>query len=121
MSKIANHIYMAIVKHTAWKKRLHEAVQTGKNFSNLGLEQCELGKWLITNAEELKEYDHYYLVVDYHGQLHQEADKIIELAQQGHQQRALSSLEYGSHFEHISQQLVQNIIAWHDTVVGKEK
>jgi hypothetical protein len=110
---------MAIVAHTAWKKRLHDALNTGHVGHELESKNCELSKWLKDNADELSLYEHYNKVSELHDKLHQEADKIIRLARSGKREEAKAAANYGSEFEHISQQLVQNIIAWHDVVIGK--
>ena len=119
MSNIANEIYLAIVKHTAWKKRLHNVIETGKKAENLSVEHCELGKWLKDNAISLSSHRHYSKVVELHDKLHKEADRIVSLALRGKTEEARTAIEYGSEFEHISQELVRNIIAWHDAVIGK--
>jgi radical SAM superfamily enzyme with C-terminal helix-hairpin-helix motif len=119
MNNIANEIYQAIVKHTAWKKRLHQVIDTGKKGQDVGIEHCELGKWLKEHAAQLGSYQHYSIVVDLHNKLHKEADQIVNLASRGRTTEAKTAIEYGSEFEHLSQDLVRNIIAWHDVVTKK--
>ncbi len=119
MSNIANTIYQAIVAHTAWKKRLREIIDTGENVYDVNPENCEFGKLLCEYVDELSVYDQYSKVVVLHNKFHAEAAKIIQLALNGHQQEANTAIEYGKDFDNISQDLVKNLIAWHDAVIGK--
>jgi len=119
MSNIANEIYQAIVKHTAWKKRLHLIVETGKKGENISAENSELGKWLKVNAATLNSHPHYLAVLELQEKLHIEAQKAVALALRGKLEEARAAIEYGSEFEHLSQTLVHNIITWHDAVTGK--
>ena len=120
MDHIATTIYQAIVTHTMWKKRLHEAIKNGKYQDSLLTEQDRFTQWLQENADELSLYEHYPKVVELNNKLHNEAQKIMHLAQNGKEKEAEVAIEYGSDFEHLSQKLVQNIIAWHDIMVGKK-
>ena len=120
MSSIANTIYQAIVNHTQWKKHLHDIVEQGHHPDDFSLEQDQFDKWLKANAQELSRYEHYSKVVELNRKLHYEAQRIIHLALTGKSAEAKTLIEYGSDFEHLSQNLVQNIIAWHDTVIGKK-
>ncbi len=119
MNNLANEIYQAIVKHTAWKKRLHQVIETGKKTQDIDVEHCELGKWLKEHAALLSSHRHYSSIVDLHNKLHKEADQIVNLASRGRTTEAKMAIEYGSEFEHLSQNLVRNIIAWHDVVTKK--
>lgn len=116
MEKIAHQIYKAIVHHTTWKKHLHEMIESGIVDEELGEEVCEFGQWLKENVEKLNSSEHYFKVAELHHQVHKEAQRIITLALSGRREEALAAIVYGSEFEHISQSLVQNIIAWHDAV-----
>lgn len=116
MNKIAHQIYKSIVHHTTWKKHLHEMIESCIVDEDLSEEVCEFGQWLKENFEELKGSEHYSKVVELHHQVHKEAQRIITLALSGKREEALVAIAYGSEFEHTSQLLVQNIIAWHDAV-----
>jgi len=120
MSQIANTIYQAIVSHTTWKKRLHQIIDTGSNEYDVDAGHCEFGKWLKEQAEELSLYEHYQHIVHLHSQFHQDAQKIIQLTVDGKWKEANKAIEYGSDFDHLSQELVKNLIAWHDIVIGKK-
>ncbi|MDY6991251.1 MAG: CZB domain-containing protein [Pseudomonadota bacterium] len=121
MTNIANTIYMAIVAHTKWKKRLQEAVQNGDVGAEFNEEQCELSKWLKEHGEELSYHEHYNRFVALHDKLHQQAETIIQLVHDEQLEQAKAAVDYGSEFEHLSQELVQHIIAWHDTIIGKNQ
>ena len=119
MSNTANTIYQAIVAHTAWKKRLREIIDTGENMYDVSPENCDFGKLLNEHIDELSVYDQYSKVVVLHNEFHEEAAKIIQLALNGHLQEANTAIEYGKDFDNTSQDLVKNLIAWHDAVIGK--
>jgi hypothetical protein len=112
----ANRIYMAILSHTAWKKRLHDAIETGETEYDPDPTHCEFGKWLQNNEAELGQYEQYANIAQLHEQFHDEAKKIVALAVVGQKEEALIAMAYGSEFEKISQKLVHLIIAWHDEV-----
>jgi hypothetical protein len=120
MSQIANTIYQAIVSHTTWKKRLHDIIDAGVNEYDVDARRCGFGKWLKENAEQLSLYEHYQHIVNLHSQFHQDAEKIIQLALEEKWKEASKAIEYGSDFDHLSQELVKNLIAWHDIVIGKK-
>ena len=120
MSNTANAIYEAIVVHTAWKNKLREIIKTGKNKYDVDAEHCQFGKWLIEHADGLLSvYKHYPQIVYLHDQFHKEAGKIIQLALDRKFKEANTSVGYGGDFDHISQEMVKNLIAWHDVVIGK--
>jgi len=116
MSQIANTLYHAIVAHTAWKKRLREIIDSGKNEYDIDVEHCQFGQWLKEQADILKTYEHYQDVIHLHNEFHQEAEQIILLALKGKVKEANTAVGYGNHFDHISQELVKNLIALHDQI-----
>lgn len=120
MSHAANKIYMAVVAHTAWKKRFHDIVTSGKGECDTNPERCEFGKWLIDNIDEFKVYAYYPKVLELHSQFHQEAHRIMALHLSGKKSEASGAVNYGSEFERISQELVRTVIAWHGEVSGKK-
>lgn len=119
MGNVANTIYMAVVSHTSWKKRLHDMIETDRYEANVAVEHCEFSQWIQANRSELELYKNFTKVEELHKQFHIEAAKIIQLAKRGKKQQAEAALNYGGAFETISQDLVRNIIAWHDEVLGK--
>jgi FPC/CPF motif-containing protein YcgG len=116
MNQIAKTLYQAIVAHTAWKQRLRQIIDKGENQYDIDIEHCQFGQWLKKEAEELKKYEHYQEVIDLHREFHQQADNIIQLALKGKVKEANAAIEYGKYFDHISQELVKNLIAWHDQI-----
>ena len=119
MSNTANTIYQAIVAHTAWKKRLREIIDTGENNYDIDPKHCEFGKLLSEHVDKLSVYDQYSRVVVLHNEFHEEAAEIIRLALSGKKEEANAAIEYGKDFDNTSQDLVKNLIAWHDAVIGK--
>lgn len=121
MSTLANDIYMLIVSHTNWKKRLNEMINAGeKDYDQALKEHANFCQWVIDNTE-LEQDDHARKVVDIHEHFHQEAQKITQMVAEGKANEALSATDYGSEFERLSQSLVQCIIAWHDKVTQQQK
>ncbi|HAI69602.1 MAG TPA: hypothetical protein DCM38_09230 [Gammaproteobacteria bacterium] len=116
MSQIANTLYQAIVVHTAWKKRLREIIDSGKSEYDIDAEHCQFGQWLKEQADILNTYEHYQPVIHLHNEFHYEAENIIQLAINGKVKEANTAVGYGNHFDHISQELVKNLIAWHDQI-----
>lgn len=119
MGNIANTIYMAVVSHTSWKKRLHDIIDTGKYEVSVAVDKCEFNQWLHENQAELEKYKNFAEVKKLHEKFHLEAAQIVRLATTGKKKEAEEALNYGSAFESVSQDLVRHIIAWHDEVSGK--
>jgi hypothetical protein len=117
MSNLANEIYMLIVSHTKWKKRLQEMVNAGEgDFDSMLKEDSEFCEWIKLNAEQFQGDSHYESVSNLHQEFHRETEKIIQLAADSDKETASKAMDYGSDYERLSQQLVQKIIAWHDEV-----
>ncbi|MEK7992034.1 MAG: CZB domain-containing protein [Thiotrichaceae bacterium] len=117
MSNLANEIYMLIVSHTKWKKRLQEMVNAGEgNFDSMLKEDSEFCEWIKANTEQFQGDSHYEAVSNLHHEFHRETEKIIQLAADSDKETASKAMDYGSDYERLSQLLVQKIIAWHDEV-----
>jgi len=116
MSEVANMIYMAIVAHTIWKKRLREVIDTGINAYDTNPEHCKFGTWLREKYDELSQYEIYETVRNLHYEFHREAEKVIQLALSGKVREANLAIEYGSDFDKTSRKLIQSILDWHDVV-----
>lgn len=120
MSNLANTIYQAIVAHTIWKKRLRDSLESGSADYESCAENCEFGKWLRKDADILRTYAHYAPVFELHEQFHQAAHEIIGLVRSGQIGAARELLQSGGSFEQSSRKLTEEIIAWHDVVMGKK-
>ncbi|MEN9461842.1 MAG: hypothetical protein RIS84_1862 [Pseudomonadota bacterium] len=120
MSNLANTIYQAIVAHTIWKKRLRESLDTGTADYESCAESCDFGKWLRQDAELLRTYSHYTPVFELHEHFHKVAHEIIHLVRNGDVEAARNLLQSGGEFEQTSRKLTEEIIAWHDVVMGKK-
>jgi len=119
MGNLANTIYMAVVSHTSWKKRLHNIIETGKYEVSVAADKCEFSQWLQANRAELEKYKNFAKVEELHEKFHAEGSQIVRLATTGKKKEAGDALNYGSVFDSTSQELVRHIIAWHDEVSGK--
>lgn len=116
MSNLANDIYMLIVSHTKWKKRLQEQINTESNELGKMLgESTEFYAWIKAH-DQFSDNPHYQAVIALYQQFQDESDKIISSVLDGNKETALKAMDYGSDYERLSQQLVQQIIAWHDEV-----
>ncbi|MDD2816799.1 MAG: CZB domain-containing protein [Thiotrichaceae bacterium] len=120
MSNLANTIYQAIVAHTIWKKRLRDSLETGDADYESCAENCEFGKWLRQDAEVLRVYSHYAPVFELHEEFHKSAHEVIGLVRNGKIEVARNLLQSGGAFEQTSRKLTEEIIAWHDVVMGKK-
>ncbi|WP_353569964.1 CZB domain-containing protein [Candidatus Albibeggiatoa sp. nov. BB20] len=117
MSNLANEIYMLIVSHTKWKKRLQEMVNAGEgDFDSMLKEDSEFCEWIKSNSGQFQGDSHYEAVSNLHQEFHRETEKIIQLAADSDKETASKAMDYGSDYERLSQLLVQKIIAWHDEV-----
>jgi len=113
MSEVANMIYMAIVAHTIWKKRLREVIDTRVNVYDTHHD----GKWLKEERYRLSaEYEIYETINELHREFHNEAEKVIQLALAGKSEEADAAIDYGSDFDKVSRKLVKSILDWHDAI-----
>ncbi len=112
----AKIIYQAIVAHIAWKKHLRDIINTGQSEYDVNPDHCDFGHWLNENADKLSLYEHYSEVVNLHKRFHKEAEKIIQLVLNNKRQDAELAVAYGEEFDHLSQELVKNLLAWHEIV-----
>jgi len=110
---------MAIVSHTAWKKHLHDFVDSGKKDYEPDPKHTEFMQWLVDNETELSQYSEYKNIVELQIKLEEIAEVIVNDAQTGNQAVANEKLAYGNEFDSLSKQFVQTIICWHDKISGK--
>jgi hypothetical protein len=117
-------VYSAIVQHTRWKLALKNTIETGTIWEGYepNPEQCEFGRWMQENKLELQgltRQQHFDKVDHLHREFHFSAERIVEAAIRGEKNKAQAELDYGSKFDHTSQDLVKAIIAWHDELTAK--
>ncbi len=111
-------IKKAIGDHGTWKKRLKDAIGTGKIDVQISAirddSQCSFGKWLYgsTIREKEKNLSHYQKVRELHVAFHEIASVVAQLAISGHKDRATKMLEVNGEFTAASAALTTSMIAW---------
>jgi hypothetical protein len=101
----------AIVMHNRWKFDLKEAIATGQ--SNILVEEaknpllCPFGKWLYS-AEGII-LPNYLELAELHGEFHDEAANILNLALTGQSSAAIAQMQLGSNFSRISSKLIDKL------------
>jgi hypothetical protein len=112
----------AIAAHARWKARLRVAASDGKFDGSIDTvradNQCEFGKWLygseLTGAE--KQTSHYLDVKRLHAQFHQEAAKVVNLANSGQKTEAEKAISMGGNYAKSSSALTSAMISWRESL-----
>ncbi len=113
-----NEIKNAIGSHGIWKKKLKNAVDSGKidiQISAIEAEnQCNFGKWLYGNtiSEKAKNSIHYQKVRELHAAFHEKASKVAQFATSGRKEVAMKMLEVNGEFTTASADLTTSMMAW---------
>jgi methyl-accepting chemotaxis protein len=108
----------ALTAHAAWSSRLRAAIRTGKldvAVGTIGADNaCQFGKWLY--GAQLSESDKqsaiYRSVRQLHGQFHEEAAKVAQLAISQQQKAAEEAMAPSSEFARLSSTLTKAIEEW---------
>jgi len=120
-ASIKAEIESAVAAHSAWKTRLHDAIDKGILEIPIATikadNQCAFGKWLyspsITQSNRSKEYQ---AVKGAHAEFHGVAAKVAELAQAGNKTEANTLMGLGGEFSRISSKLHQALMDWDETL-----
>ncbi len=115
--RLKEEIKKAVGDHGAWKKRLKDAIKTGKIDADISIkadDQCSFGKWLCgsTITEKEKSSGHYKKVCELHAAFHDKASKVAQLATSGHKEAAMKMLEVNGEFTTASADLTTSMMAW---------
>jgi hypothetical protein len=112
-------INAALDAHAQWKKRLMDAIGTGK--SEFKAEEvskdnrCQFGQWLYKLPSEDTRSEDFRKVQQLHAEFHRVAGSILSLALAGKKDEALSRLDYKGDYGLISGKLVLALNRWKDS------
>ncbi len=115
---LKDEIKNAVGAHGMWKKKLKNAVNTGKINIQIPTikadNQCSFGKWLYgaTITENEKNSSHYQKVRELHAVFHEKASKVAQLAISGHKADAMRMLEANGEFTVASAALTTSMMDW---------
>jgi len=101
----------AIAAHHHWRQQLIQALQDGTPLdpTQVGdFQHCAFGQIMASNAL-LKNHPAYQRIQQLHKAFHKEGRRIAELLRQGQQQEAKKALLGDSHYNQLTQALVQAI------------
>lgn len=106
-----------ISAHGMWKRRLTDAIKTGKSEWTPSLvcqdNQCEFGKWLYSCSTTEKSSPHYGKVKELHANFHTVAAEVLTLALDNKKHEAEEKIGMGSEYNKISSALTQEMMKWH--------
>jgi hypothetical protein len=116
---IDQQITSAIAAHSHWKKRLRDAIATGKSDFVVDKvrrdDQCDFGTWLHGSIDAGgHKSPHYSTVKDLHAKFHVEAARILGMALGGKQADAEAAMQPGTTFMTLSSNLTSEMVRWRD-------
>ncbi len=116
--RLKEEIKKAVGDHGTWKKKLKDAIKTGKIDVQISTikadDQCSFGKWLYgsTITEKEKSSNHYKEVCELHAAFHDKASKVAQHATSGRKEAAVKMLEVNGEFTTASAALTTSMMAW---------
>lgn len=114
-----SQIDKAIGVHGLWKKRIRDAIASGKSeFQPVNVKvnnKCDFGKWLGTLPISAKGED-YKVVVELHTKFHKEAGRILELAITGKKAEAEKAIALASEYANLTSSLTGAMMKWKRSV-----
>lgn len=115
--------FAAVEAHIKWKVRLANYID-GSSSEILDPaviacdDRCDLGKWIYSNKEALKDNTLFNAVLHDHAEFHKTAAGIVVLCHSGQQQMAAENLR--GHYAHISRKVIKGIVRLAGEVDGQE-
>jgi hypothetical protein len=115
---LQEEIKKAVGAHGMWKKRILDAIETGKSdFNPEGVSKdnnCDFGKWLYGTtipaaAKSMKEYEDCRQL---HAKFHTIASGVLKMALEGKKTEAAAAMSSSSDFGKLSTQLTQALMKW---------
>ncbi len=111
---IADEITKAISAHGAWKRRLADAIASGKcevtperaNPDNL----CDFGKWLYSLPPAQRTSKEWASIQSLHAAFHKEAAAVLRLALAG--QKAQAEKAMAGEYSSVSAKLTAAMMSW---------
>jgi methyl-accepting chemotaxis protein len=108
----------ALAAHSQWKKRLLEAVSTGKSEfkpETVKLDNaCQFGQWLYGMSDAEQKSEDYLKVKQLHAEFHKIAGSILQLAVSGKKDEAHAKLDPGGEYGKAAGKLVLALQTWKD-------
>jgi hypothetical protein len=106
----------ALAAHAQWKKRLQDAVATGKSeFKAETVKRdnaCQFGQWLYGLPLEDTKSEDFLKAKSLHADFHKTAGEILDLALAGKKQEASQRLDTGGSYGAATGKLVLALQAW---------
>ncbi len=116
---LVDQISSAIKSHGMWKRRLIDAIDTGRSTWTVetvaACDQCAFGQWL-ENLPEASRDEHYSTVHDLHARFHSEAAEVLRLALAGDRTAAEQRINATSTYSELTMELTMASSRWLDAV-----
>ncbi len=101
----------AVIKaHFAWFDRLKGVIATGKSEFKPDVvgkdNQCEFGKWVYSDLNQLCDEKTFAEIKDYHAQFHKKASEVLTMALAGNKTKATEELSSSGQLSKLSGRLV---------------
>jgi len=113
-------IAAALSAHAQWKKRLQDAIATGKSEFTPSVvtkdNACQFGQWLYSLSPPDTLSVDFQKVKALHANFHKVAADILTLALTGKKSEALEMLEHGGAYVQATGKLVLALGAWQNTI-----
>lgn len=115
---LQEEIKKAVGAHGMWKKRLLDAIETGKSEFNpdnvVKDNNCDFGKWLYgdTISATAKAMPEYQMCRQLHEKFHKIAGDVLRMAVNGQKDQALAAISPQSEFGTLSTSLTQALMKW---------
>ena len=106
----------ALSAHAQWKKRLEDALSTGKSEFKVDVVQkdnaCQFGQWLNGLPPQDTRSEDFNKVKTLHADFHKTAADILSLALSGKKEEAATMLAYSGKYSYATGKLVLALQAW---------
>lgn len=113
-------IETALAAHALWKKRLQDAIATGKSEFQPDIiktdHACQFGKWLYDLPADDRKSEDYAKVKTLHANFHKIAGEILQLAISGKKEDASKKLESGGTYGSATGKLVLALQSWKEKI-----
>ena len=110
----------ALTAHAQWKRRLQDAVSTGKSEFKPEVVKtdnaCQFGQWLHGLPATDTNNEHYTKVKTLHADFHKIAGEILRLALTGKKEEALKKLDYGGEYSSTTGKLILALQSWKEKI-----
>lgn len=116
MSTMDDEITRAIGAHGNWKRRLHDAIATGKSEYTAARATadnvCDFGKWLYGLPMNDRTTPDWRKVQQAHAAFHSEAGQVLSAAIGGNKAEAERRMSAAGNFAKVSADLTSAMMTW---------